>query len=326
VINAGYFVSNNFNADSKVRIDNSAVTSEYILKNNWWGANPPSVAQFTGTNKINYEPWLTAANGSAVAGFAPYDISSAVNGIESFREPFNGAVLSNSLTHVTLNFKLDDIGYHNGTPLTYDLEISTAPDFSGSKINILGGTGYPRDTTISRSVLITTLPSGGNTYYWRVKTTDAYGLTTITPVSWNFTIIQPEIKLTLQADKPQASAGQEVSYTLSFENPSAQDLILSNVEIVAILPEDVYWDGRVNLSGITSGMGNVTVRAFSDIAGATPVASFTTTTGQNVDNSPTAWTPPLPAANNHTVRRFSVIFPTMPKGANGTFQYRTRVK
>jgi uncharacterized repeat protein (TIGR01451 family) len=175
-------------------------------------------------------------------------------------------------------------------------------------------------------VPITTLQSlGGNTYYWRVKTTDAYGLTTSAPTSWNFTIVQPNINLTLQADKTQASAGEAVLYTLSFDNPSAQNLPMSNVEIVAILPDDVYWDGRVNLTGITN-MSTVTVRAFSDIAGTTQVAYFTTAVNVNVDNNPTAWTPNLPAANNHTIRRLSVTFPTMPIGASGTFQYRTRVK
>jgi hypothetical protein len=320
-IGVGYFINNNFTSVSKVAVNNAAQnTNEYVLKNNYWGANPPSVAQFTGTNKINYENWL-ASVGGAEANQRPDDVENTAG-----RSPANGTIYTSSAVNIPLTFTLEDVGYHNGTPLTYRIEYSADSTFAAYTSTAYSATGYPRGSAITHQLAASLLPAGYETYYWRVRVKDAVGLESLVTAR-NFIIRQPQINLSLQANKTQASAGDDVTYTLSFENPSSQSMVLGSAVITAILPDDVYWDGQVGLSGgITSGMGTVTVRAYSDIAGTAQVASFITTTVTNVDNNAAAWTPALPSASNHTIRRFNITFTTLPVGAAGTFTYRTRVK
>jgi len=276
----------------------------FTLKNNWWGASPPVTSNFSGTSDINYEPWLTALNGSITANQRPFN-TTALGSIS----PTDGITITTIIQGVTFN--LADVGYHNGIGgaqgtrvLEYELGVATNPNFNPA--TTYNGTAYPAQSAIvSHNIPILTY---GNTYYWRVRarnTTDNAGWSDYgTGVSGNyywFEIRQPQVMLYLTADKDRASAGEIVRYTLSFNNPEPT---MNSVVITAILPNEVYSNGTVSVNGVST----YTVRAYNVTSGGTPMT----------------W--PVPTANRNEIKRFEVTIPTLNHNASGTFVYQAVVK
>jgi uncharacterized repeat protein (TIGR01451 family) len=312
-IPAGNFLNNNFSA-ANPRVT-AGVGSVVKLENNYWGAAKPSTANFSGTAEIDYEPWRNASGGSTEAREVPQAVFNIT--------PASGTIFTSGVSSV--NFSLEDLGYHNGTPLQYGIQIANNANFTSPLHSSRSGAAYPRGGAATHTFSAINTPG---TYYWRVSvnnTTDTAGWGAYPPAPgyFTFSIRDSQINLTLAASKTQASAGEQVNYTLNFDNP--ESFAFSNVKLTAILPDDVYWNGTVQLSNMQA-MGSVTVQAYADLNGTQALGSYTGVPGSN------SFIPPVsvPEADNHRVRRFDVTITTLSAsgsgGSSGAFTYQTLVK
>lgn len=295
------------------------------FERNYWGVPNPATPNFSGTGTIDYEPWYIDTSLTTTRELAPTATAFI---------PVDGSNIA--VAPARLTFNIWEIGYHNGN-VPYDLEIANNPAFtapyafSGNKIC---------NSTIFHDIS-GTLPAGNgfwipNTeYFWRIRT-DSPADTIVMPPwsesipSASFILQGPQVDLVLTSDRTFASAGQQVLYTVDFTNNSDPSLgaSLSAVRIVNVLPDDVFFDGQIQLSSInpSMSMGNIVFSFYSDAAGTALIATKTYTT-DTIDNTPLA-----AAAQNRNVRRIDVVISTLPDSTSGgdqnhgIFRYRTIVK
>ena len=336
-LTGGYpiFTQNNISGYGSSYAVNATAGGPFTLENNWWGKNltaPEDRVIFGGTVAIDYEPWLNAAYPSGVATSRKPFTTTELGAIY----PPDGTVTTNIITGVSFN--VGDLGYHNGAVLQYQIDVAvnttnfiSAYSYTLPSASLLPGQGGTIFLPFSSIGLPP--PAQGNTYFWRVRaqnTTDGlpwsdYGAGLAGNYYW-FRIDQPQIILTVAADKIMASAGEQVNYTLSYRNPETIDM--GNVIITAILPDEVYSNGTVSLAGIDSSNGSVILRAYDAIAGGTQLGIVSTTSGGTISNSTGGW---VSAANNYRIKRLELEITvlrsvTSATGKSGTFTYQTVVK
>lgn len=314
---ANNVVSNNF-ANVTGVVSATGATGVVNLSRNYWGALNPSVTNVTGTDEIQYEPWLNAA---APGGAVAYQAPTVVNRTTII--PADGANLATIPTAVT--FDVYDLGYHNGTPLQYYVRIY---DQSGTLLNVPAWTGAVPGPGATVSYPLGFVPAIGNTYYWdaqvqNTQTPGAYQYSPFPSPSFNFSIQKPDLGLTLSASTAQASAGDTVTYTINFRNNSASAL-MNNSTITSVLPNEVYFNGTISLQGITAGMLNVIVTAYDGSGAALGTVTVSAAGTTTITNATGGW---VSAANNALVRRLTVnIAGTLNPLAGGQVIYNTIVK
>ncbi|MDR1324054.1 MAG: right-handed parallel beta-helix repeat-containing protein [Candidatus Margulisbacteria bacterium] len=325
-VTVGNFSQNNFNSPNPpVYSSGTDATSPiYILEQNYWGAATPASANFTGGGgPVDYEPWLNAPYPGGTLIFKRAEPISGIN-------PSHQSQLSSIPANIY--FGIDDLGYHNGTPLEYQFRI--ADSASGLlAATISTNSGFKAKSTIQHAV------SGllrGKTYYWQARvqnTTDHQGYTDwLSLPTYQFSINEPRLILNLSAwdtsvgntQVSQRSAGEAIYYRLAFKNDeSSLSTTMSPVTVTAILPEDVYWNGDLRVTGLNSGNGSVTLRAYENIAGGAP-KTYTTTLSGNADLTYTSLG--IPQGDVYKYRRFELTITTLPAQQGGAFIYGSIVK
>ncbi|GBR75394.1 hypothetical protein NO2_0074 [Candidatus Termititenax persephonae] len=321
---SGSFENNNFtDANPQVYAPSSSTT--YMLERNYWGAATPATANFTGSGAIDYEPWLNAASGTATSRKAeiPYLDNAGQENIE----------LTNPPTKVA--FFLNDIGYHNGTPLQYQFRMADSQAGLSAATIVTSG-NYKTNASSSIKHSLDSSLVRGKTYYWQVRAQnalDGQGWSDWTSPVW-FKISLPELDLTLSAwnaltggaEITQQSAGGKIYYRHVFKNLNSSTMSPITLTLTAILPDDVYWSGELRMEGLTAANGSVTIKAYDNSAGSgTPQTYTATLTGDTNINYNTA---PLSIsqADIYRYRRFDITITTLASKGGGTFAYGSLVK
>lgn len=308
---AGNIRGNTLNNTIDVYANSSGVGTTVYLEQNYWSVNPPVTTNFSGSDVIDYEPWRNATGGNA-----------SLRPTADLVVPINGASLASQPQRLTLN--VQEIGMYNDSPITYELQLDTSPAFTAP--TLFTAPSQRHWTNISANVSAYPFVLG-TTYYWRARArsiADGLGFGSWSP-SWNFSIAKPKLMLQLTADKTNASAGEQVRYQVQFTAVTSTNI--SNATIVSCLPDDVYFNGNLTLTGFDSSYGPVNVMAWEDInatilVASVNVGSFTGTV--NLNNSFPSW---VTALNNHRVRRIDVFLSgNLDNGDTGYVRYETIVK
>ncbi|GBR73504.1 hypothetical protein NO1_0877 [Candidatus Termititenax aidoneus] len=310
------FSQNNFK-DANPLVYSSG-NGPYILENNYWGAATPASANFTSYGAADYEPWLNAAYPN---GTATYKKAEPIITIS----PMNTQSLGSAPADIL--FKIDDLGYHKGTPLEYQFRIAdSAAGLSAAAVST--NAGFPAGANIYHAV-----PGllRGKTYYWQARvrnTTDNQGYSdwpvyefTINPVRLNLTLSAWN---TLLGNTPltQQSAGAAVYYRQAFSN--SDTAVIGPATITAILPDDVYWNGELRVTGLGASNGSITIRAYENTAASGTPKTYTA--ALSGDTNLTYANLGIPQSDVYKYRRLELMITTLPAGAAGTFVYGSIVK
>jgi hypothetical protein len=310
---AGNIRSNTLNSTIDAYASSSGETGIVYMEGNYWGANPPVTTNFSGTNIIDYEPWKSATG-----------VNTSLRPTSNLLIPVNNANLSAAPTRLTFN--AEEIGMYNDSPITYQLQLDTSPAFTAP--TVFTAANQRHWVSISANVSSYTF-AVGTRYYWRVRSqssADGLGYGSWTP-SWNFIIAQPVLQLTITTNPNvnYASAGSTVVYQIAFDYISTNPANITNSKVVSCLPDDVYFNGNLNLSGFSSSYGTITVTAYQDLAGTVALGSYSGTVSSTLalSNGYAGW---VSAANNHLVRRIDTQINVLNTGNTGYITYGTIVK
>jgi hypothetical protein len=121
----------------------------------------------------------------------------------------------------------------------------------------------------------------------------------------------------------QQSAGSPIYYRQEFKNAEAT-LSMGPVTITAILPDEVYWNGELRLTGLSSGNGNITVKAYENIDGSGTAQTYTATLSGDANLTYTNLS--IVPSDVYKYRRFELTITTLPANSGGAFTYGSIVK
>jgi uncharacterized repeat protein (TIGR01451 family) len=166
----------------------------------------------------------------------------------------------------------------------------------------------------------------GHTYTWtaQAQNTTNLGWGTLN-VPFVFTIDSPQVTLTLAADRTAASAGDTVRYRITYANNWTN--AVANTNITSILPDDVYFNGNIDLNSLAASMGTVTVNAYTNVTGvglpAGQVVYVAPVGARSITNATAGW---LAAGTNTQIKRIDVQVQALNPAQTGTIDYYTIVK
>lgn len=310
----GNIRGNTLNNTIDTYMNSSGAAGIVYAEQNYWSVHPPVTTNFTGSDVIDYSPWRDAAA-----------VNRNLFPTPNLMLPVNGANLAAAPSLLTFN--VAEIGMHNDSPISYELQLDTQPNFATA--TTFTGINQQQNTTLQSNV--SAYPFAiGTTYYWRVRaltSSNPLGYSVFCP-SWNFTIQQPILSLVLSTNpaKTYASAGEMVRYRINFTYSSATPPSIANSRIVSCLPDDVYFNGNLTLQGMVQPTyGTITVRAYQDIA-ATVLLGQVSGAYSGINSFTNATPGWVAAANNHLVRRIDVIITALNTGNTGDIYYETIVK